>query len=396
MASAIGEKVAYRKSSNLLRTWSDREGKVCDIEGVALSMARPAPRLAHGAEKQEKEVAARPSKPAKAVQGKSDDPYVNLLSAAIDAAEAVGKFSRWLKAPPPPAFPKQSPSSAPVRPAMKVPPFDLQDIPGAMRKLGMPMAAKLQERWLAGKANYSRSVEDLRDQIDQHGQSYAPSMIDSTTIKMDWVLSFARAKRAFDTLIRDSLHAANAQPVLRKKLMPYRNLKNLLAWELANQNLLEFHQKFQFQFLAVNSTWSDRIAQFLDLAFSRGGVPDDLTGALGSFNFYAAVRHAWFDDAGRIAVIPEVSIYVRDPYEFSTNQYLGHWNSRHVAIVPAYLAAHGRRWLDYPVVDRGDVVYPVTNKSYRDWRQRHDQGGDFIIYTDRINIRLDPPLRVAM
>jgi hypothetical protein len=84
------------------------------------------------------------------------------------------------------------------------------------------------------------------------------------------------------------------------------------------------------------------------------------------------------------------------PYEFSTNQYLGHWNSRHVAIVPAYLAAHGRRWLDYPVVDRGDVVYPVTNKSYRDWRQRHDQGGDFIIYTDRINIRLDPPLRVAM
>jgi hypothetical protein len=53
MASAIGKKIAYRKSSNFLRTWSEREGEVCDIEGVALSMARPAPRVVHGAKEQE-------------------------------------------------------------------------------------------------------------------------------------------------------------------------------------------------------------------------------------------------------------------------------------------------------------------------------------------------------
>ena len=125
-------------------------------------------------------------------------------------------------------------------------------------------------------------------------------------------------------------------------------------------------------------------------------MPDDLTGALGSFNFYAAVRHAWFNDAGRVAFVGEVSVYVRDPYEFSNEQYLGHWSPSHVAVVPARQMAG---WLDYPVTsvyDKDSVLYPVTNKDYRDWRQQHGQGGDFMIYTDRLTVRLDSPIRVEL
>lgn len=96
-----------------------------------------------------------------------------------------------------------------------------------------------------------------------------------------------------------------------------------------------------------------------------------------------------------------VSVYVRDLYEFSDDQYLGHWSTRHVAVVPAHHLAGGSGWLDYPVVDgnvhaEGGVLYPVTNKDYRDWRRKHRQGGDFIIYTDRLDVKLNPPIRVVL
>lgn len=60
-----------------------------------------------------------------------------------------------------------------------------------------------------------------------------------------------------------------------------------------------------------------------------------------------------------------------------------------------------KRWLDYPVVqgsiyDKDSVLYPVTNKDYRDWRQRHRQGGDFMIQTDRLSVKPESPIRVVL
>ncbi|HSU20791.1 MAG TPA: DUF6402 family protein [Variovorax sp.] len=58
-------------------------------------------------------------------------------------------------------------------------------------------------------------------------------------------------------------------------------------------------------------------------------------------------------------------------------------------------------WLDCPVVqgsiyDKDSMLCPVTNKDYRDWRQRHRQGGDFMIQTDRLSVRLASPIRVVL
>lgn len=63
-----------------------------------------------------------------------------------------------------------------------MPPFDLQEIPGAMRKEFMPVSAKLMEKWFAGPLNYSPTTRDKIKGINQDGQPYPPSMIDTTTI----------------------------------------------------------------------------------------------------------------------------------------------------------------------------------------------------------------------
>lgn len=404
MAEAIEEKkIAYLKSSNFLRLWSERECEVCKVEGVGLSMTRPAPPLLYA--RPAVTVAERPVRAVPVAKKKvPEDPYLNVFNVMLKTANAVADFSDWLKRPPvksPPAAAAVANALPPAPAPPKVPPFDIQDVPKAMRKLHMPMAAKLQERWFAGQENYSHSPRLLQNEIDQNGLRYSPAMVDTTTVKMDWVLSFARAKRVFDKLISVELQSPGAIDTLRRQLTPYKNRHDVLGWNVAQSDFLEYHQKFQFQRSPVNATWGQRMSEYLVRAETAGGVPDDLTGALGSFNFYAAVRYAYFDHSKRQAVVTDVSVYVRDPYEFSDDQYLGHWSASHVAVVPAHQLAAGSGWLAYPVVDgniheKDNVLYPVTNGDYRKWRQKHGRGGDFMIYTDRVSVRLAQPIRVAM
>lgn len=406
MAKAIEGPVSFLKSSNFLRTWSPQQGQVCELAHVRLSDCRPPPTMAHA---DVKDVPERPKKEIAPRQRKtSHDRTLKMIDDGIKVAEAIGAFSAWLKHPParastplPPHGAARTPQTPPApRP---VPPFDIQDVPKAMRKVGMPMAAKLQERWFAGQENYSRSAPDLRNEIDQNGKRYASAMVDSTTVTMDWVLSFARAKEAFQELVQNSARTPRALDVLADKLRPYKQRSNLWTQQEVSTDALEFHRKFQFQLQQVNATWGQRIAEFLARSTTAGGVPDDLTGALGSFNFYAAVAFAQFEPMGAHteAIVTHIAVYVRDSYEFSDDQYLGHWSPSHVAVVPAHQIAAGNGWLDYPVVqgsihDKDSVLYPVTNKDYRDWRQRHRQGGDFMIQTDRLSVKLESPIRVVL
>lgn len=413
MAKASEPKLVYLKSSSVLGTliWRPREYTACDVEGAQLSFARAAPKVAHRRvevvpERVHKEVAPRPS-------NAPTDPYLNFARNVVKASEAV---EAWLNKPPPiqwrpfapapPAPPKAPPPPSPPPPPL-VPLFDLQKIPDAMRKVGMPVAAKLQERWFAGQENYSRSAPDLSNEIDQNGARYAPAFVDSTTVKMEWVLSFSRAKKELDELIKTQLKTPKSLEKIKDILAPYKGKKDIVAWNDAGSDFLQFHKKFQFQRRAVNSTLGQKFVEFLRNEAAGLGIPDDLTGALGAFNFYAAVQLAWFDRSVSGAIIGEVthiSIYVRDAYEFSDDQYLGHWNSKHVAIVPAHLATNGEvrssdiEWRRQPIKDdkEGDFFYPVTNADYRGWRQAHQQGGDFMIYSDRLSVRLESPIRVVL
>ena len=152
MAKAIEEKkIAYLKSSNFLRLWSERECEICEVEGVGLSMARAAPPMLHArpavtaADRSVKEVPAPKKK-------LPEDPYLNVFNVMLKTANAVADFSEWVKRPStPPVSSAIAKALLKIPPARQVPPFDLQDVPKAMRKLHMPMAAKLQERWFAGR-----------------------------------------------------------------------------------------------------------------------------------------------------------------------------------------------------------------------------------------------------
>lgn len=401
MQAQAGEKLTFYRSNNFMRSWSVQVGKICD-QGIELSTNRAPPAMRDNpsvapAEKKTRDVPFR--------RQANKDPYANVLGGAVKAAGAVSDalidFRQWLKTPPPEPKPLRQ------EPAKTVPPFDIQEIPGAMRKVSMPLSADLMDKWFAGQLNYSPTSKDETKGINQHGMPYPPSMVDTTSVKIDWVLKFRRARKGLDELIA-RLETPAARGVISRKLVQYRNRRDIWPWLECRGDIALFHKNFQFQVAAVEGSLSQKLTQFVTQSLFNEGVPDDLTGALGSFNLYAAISYAYFDHKRKSATVTHVSVYVRDNFTFTddkgaASQYLGHWNRSHVAIVPAHevAALANIGWMDYSVV-QGDVhakdavVYPVKNSDFRAWQLKHNQGGDFIIYTDRLNVKLAAPITVTL
>lgn len=175
-----------------------------------------------------------------------------------------------------------------------IPNFDIQDIPGAMRHLGMPKAAEMFEKWFSGKLNYSPTDRNSYDEIGQDGYGYADEAYDLTSIKFRWILSFARVGRALKELTAEKIMSDLASNAMRKILRLYRNKGDLSAEKECGDNMRELHRRFQFQYTEVEGSMPQKLIQYYLQGITNRGVPDELTLILGSFNIYAAIENAYF------------------------------------------------------------------------------------------------------
>ncbi|MFL9960593.1 DUF6402 family protein [Paraburkholderia sediminicola] len=127
-------------------------------------------------------------------------------------------------------------------------PFDIQEIPDAMRAMYMPTGAKLMEKWFTGELNCSPDDAAEHAMINQNGKPYPPDMIDTKTIKMDWILNFSRAKKQYEFLINTAIYSDLARVKILEKLTPYarRGYVDLNAWQEC-PDLPSLHERFQFQ-----------------------------------------------------------------------------------------------------------------------------------------------------
>ena len=343
------------------------------------------------------------------------------LMKVLQVAESVRTW--WNKPFPPLLLPKpalvsasvSAPAASKSSTAPVIPPFDIQQIPNAMEKLKLPVSAQMMRHWFEGEANYSVTEADMKVGIDQNGKPYPASMIDQSIIKLDWVLGFPRARKAYDELLSTGIYKPNAAAIAKQKLLaymaciakPFAPLNGLTA---SARDIHRLHANFQFQRVDVDAKRLEKVIQWLAGDAGTIQVPDDLTGALGSFSVYAALGDVRFNHASRVARVESIYVYVRDSYSFrdddaSQSQYLGHWNVDGVYLAP--LPSVGRsglgRWISAPlanikrsIYETGAIMYPVSNQSFRDWRARHIQGGDFIAYTRPRYIRLPRDLLVSL
>ncbi|MGV2293255.1 DUF6402 family protein [Trinickia sp. YCB016] len=414
------EAIPYYKINKLLWRWKYQDGARV-VREASLSMDKAPPPLPVPPEP--------PAARAPAPKPPKPDPLIKMLDDIESVANAFSRFKTWLNTPDPPKPPSPP---IPVKKVETVPPFDIQEIPGAMRKEFMPMSAKLMERWFAGRLNYSPTDADENAEINQEGKPYPPDMYDMSTVTLDWVLGFPRAKEKFDYLVNERIRSPAARKALENTFVRYKDQYDgaykyrtltIDNSDLATSDPIVLHRHFQFQRAQVDATLGEKIALLLKANLTNNGSPDDLTGALGSFNIYAAVARAaisWDGKLGRSkAVVTSIYVYVKDGYTFADkkstrSQYLGHWSKDRVIVVAYDAAAEKISRLPYdkdvPIVaysfdapvaigdiaTKGNVHYPVYNSSFRQWAIKHQRGGDFIVYTDRRFVRVDPPIEVYL
>ena len=300
--------------------------------------------------------------------------------------------------------PEKSPESIPM--------FDIQDIPNTIRVLGMPKAAKLLDKWFAGELNYSPDEKSSVLGLNQDGLPFPQSMVDRTSISLEWVLQFNRAKAQFDIIqTHEWLTRVGAMKKLRDILLKYAGHYEIISDAECGGDIQKIHKLFQFQLANVEGSFAEKINQFMIREVLYRGIPDELSLMLGSFSFYAAISRARFGwDSDRVfAVVTHIYVYVKDGFTFSdkedqASQYLGHWSKKSVAIAAFQVGATEvlkRAWIDHPILEkplRGkfDVMYPVKNSDFRRWQLRHGQGGDFIIFTNKVNVMLGIPIKVYL
>jgi hypothetical protein len=384
----------YYKWNKLLPYFSKKDGARV-VREVSLSLDRAPP------------VREKP-KPPPAPVPKRPKPQPG--DGLIKMMELHSRFKTWMETPDPPKAPKPNP----VEQKKTVPLFDIQEIPGAMRKLHLPVSAALMERWFAGRLNYSPTTADEKAEIDQNGKPYQPDMYDTTTVKIDWVRTFTHTKESFDLLINERIRTQKAIDQLRVILTPYKEFYgDIFPEELCKKDPVMLHRHFQFQRVGVDGTFAQKIKLLLATQWERSGAPDDLTGALGSFNIYAAIGHAevrWdIKTQQKVARVTGIWVYVKDNYTFTDDrgersQYLGHWSSNGAIVIPLDAVAATSPYIpysDYPVtlgnpLIKGNVYYPVYNSDFRKWALKHQRGGDFVTYSDRCYVPVVPRITIPL
>lgn len=335
-------------------------------------------------------------------------------------------ISRAPKTPPQSAAPRSLPKTDPViakasprQPESEVcespPPFDLQDVPIAMDNLGWKVSARLARIWFAGAAHT----------YNDDPTSSQPLNDDSITL--DWTLKFGSIRRKFEHLLANGIYSRRSVEAATNIIKPF--IKNLFLERNSTSNfntsrltsdLLKFHSDWQFQMLPIRN-W-DTLENF---------APTDLTGALSNFNIYIAVgnveisseKYFKYDKSGNfycinaVGKITHIYAYVKDNYSFNGKQYLGHWNKHGVIIAPGSLLTSSSlpkrdsdidilaKSINKPVDTRkglfrkfrkSDVYFPVYNADYERWRERHQRGKDFMIYSKPIYLKLKKPIDISL
>ncbi len=341
---------------------------------------------------------------------------------------------------------KQQPKEPPKPPAQpkeldaeeqeKLPEFDLQDVPTAMDNIGWPIAAKIARKWFASPKHI------------YNDQPNSEQPIDDTIVTLKWALKFGSVQKKFDEMVGEKIYSPKAIEGARKKVAAKLKStfidKNSVDFSFDTTPFIgderQFHIDWQFQFQEIPTN-----------ATLDGLLLTDLTAALGNFNLYAAIgrvdisaeKYFQYDKETKtkaycidaVATITHIYVYLKDNYSFNdkgdgNSQYLGHWNKKDMIL--SYRAAvsdliDGRKlhtqmggstitettinWpylpsnpLDKPVdkrpgirklVDK-NVYYPVYNKSYNEWREKHNRGGDFMIYSKPQLMKLSKPIQFKL
>ncbi|WP_199031685.1 DUF6402 family protein [Ralstonia sp. ASV6] len=273
----------------------------------------------------------------------------------------------------------------PTRHSLK--PLQLSEIPGAMDRMGWPIAARLMRRWFSNKN--SVMIENVRNgRISP--LTLSPREYDDKIVKLDWALRYPRCAEAYDRLLANW---ASPKGVEALKIQLTKQ-----GWHQGKQSPVRLgYAPYTGHPLVTARELHATCQMNLSIFGKRDDTLDDMYGALGVAVCYAAVvGYTGQSASGRdIFVVDQLGCYIRDTYDFNdggfTPEPLGVW-SRDRCLTKAetveyfaLLSGAGRDSLfaqHSELAARYPGFVPVFNGDFRRWREAHNSGGDFLVFSD--------------
>jgi hypothetical protein len=270
----------------------------------------------------------------------------------------------------------------------KVKRFQLEDIPGVMRsRLGWTMAAALMERWFRS-ARFEISAPMKLGVPPYRLHQLPPALLDENAVTMAWALGFPRVHTAMAKLQAQWASPAGLE-LLQSRVKTQSNGRTQQCWRFGN---LTQPAKVLDNTCQVNV---QRIGQLSD-------PMDDFYGAMGEASLKVAVSGIVTPtDVGKTSIeIDEMGFYLRDSYDFSDDTFisqpLGFWSFYGVerSLRLASDVPIAGQWVRDDAAKIRSQAYLVQNKHFRQFRDQHGRGGDFMIVSDVLRVRLPFPIKL--
>ncbi len=252
--------------------------------------------------------------------------------------------------------------------------IQLNDIPTAMEKNGFRVGAALMRKWFKGAPFAMPSAWKTGLGIDH--RSVAMQHLDTSIVSMPWALRFGRTQETYLELKNavagrgSERSLAFSQKELFTNLLKTGKLGAHAAPFGLSHSVVDMHETAHVNARPVSANGLEKLTDPID----------DMYCALGAFTLHVAAEGV-VTPLQRNTIAPthrvdihSLAFYIRDCYDFSGDQILGNWNASEVRKVPS------------------SNLYMVENASFREWRSRHQKGGDFIVFSDLYREKLRTPL----
>ncbi|WP_264857552.1 DUF6402 family protein, partial [Capnocytophaga catalasegens] len=239
-------------------------------------------------------------------------------------------------------------------------------------------AVALQKEWFEGEASENPWENPIFEKI-----------------KMDWVLSFDRAKKVYDDLKDNLWKSNNAIKELKKMIKRMSTDSNIKNFELPDKGKTVIFGVSDATLVNYKDVKQPKIKNekkiekmplferfyYQSKSYEISKIPpepfDGLSGALGSFSFRViAFGEITKNEQNYEIKITKIGIYIKDSFDFlksDKEENLGSWNIY-------------RNLISYDLFYPSEEFYRIFNQSYRDYRDDYknfsNKGKDFNLYSD--------------
>lgn len=265
-------------------------------------------------------------------------------------------------------------------------PYDelsLSDIPCLLQNMGWHTAAALMNHWFSTKPAFKMSDELRRKYIIGKTIDIPVAHYNDSIVKMAWAIRYKQVQDTIDILIDKKLGNPFSNDAIFDRLLK----RNMAASPLKKELPIGY---------STNIIDLDYTSQVNAITF--GGhfdTVDELRAAIGAGNLELCIRgHYDLTGKKRRVILDKIGFFIKDAYNFSgTYEPLGIWSREGVLpfsqlheYLGLYLAGNwGHLYRRY----KGYV--PIFNDDFRRWQNTHNEGGDYIAFSDVYWI--DPPAK---